>query len=217
LIDWEAMSFFDKKRIIILAPHADDAEYGCGGTISKICKGADLFYVVFSFAAKSLIDGFSKEDVKAEMLQASSVLGVKRGNIISKDYEVREFPRDRQMILEDLVDIKKEIKPDIVFMPSTFDTHQDHKVVCEEGFRAFKGMTIFGYECISNNREFRPGLYVNLKEEDIDKKKRAIECYKSQVIKKKNSVNFVQSLAEVRGHQVDSKYAEAFEVIRLIL
>lgn len=211
------MYFFNNKKIIVLAPHIDDAEYGCGGTISKLCKNSDLFCITFSFAEKSLTGGFVKEDLKLEMFQASDVLGLKRENIINKDYEVREFPRDRQRILEDLINIRKDINPDIIFMPSTFDTHQDHKVICEEGFRAFKNMTIFGYESILNNREFKSDLYITLDKDDVDKKINAIKCYKSQIIKRKNATSFVESLAKTRGYQIGHDYAEAFEVIRLIL
>ena len=211
------MCLFENKRIVVLAPHVDDAEYGCGGTIHKIYKNSELFYIIFSFAEKSLSNGFTRKMLEAEMLEASKVLGVQSENIISKNYEVREFPRDRQKILEDLIKIKKDLNPDIVFMPSSFDTHQDHKVIHEEGFRAFKDTTIFGYESILNNRAFTPHFYSILNKRNVDKKISAIKCFKSQIVKRENSIDFINSLSKVRGAQVRAAYAEAFEVIRLIL
>jgi LmbE family N-acetylglucosaminyl deacetylase len=38
-----------KKRILVLAPHIDDGEFGCGGTIAKlIADRAEVFYAAFS-------------------------------------------------------------------------------------------------------------------------------------------------------------------------
>ena len=54
------------------------------------------------------------------------------------DFEVREFPRDRQKLLETLVSLRNEIKPELVLMPNSDDVHQDHHTVYQEGLRAFK-------------------------------------------------------------------------------
>ena len=40
---------FSNKRILILAPHTDDGELGCGATISKLIETSnDVYYVAFS-------------------------------------------------------------------------------------------------------------------------------------------------------------------------
>ena len=43
------------EKILILAPHTDDGEFGCGGSIAKfIDQGAEVTYAAFSTAEESL-------------------------------------------------------------------------------------------------------------------------------------------------------------------
>ena len=45
--------------VLVLAPHTDDGEFGCGGTMARLIKnGAEVTYVAFSTAAKSVPEGF---------------------------------------------------------------------------------------------------------------------------------------------------------------
>jgi LmbE family N-acetylglucosaminyl deacetylase len=211
------MQFFKGKRVLFIAPHVDDIEYCCSGTISKINKVAEIHYLSFSFAEKSLPKGFSAEDFKEEMFLSVGILRIKRENVINKYYPVREFSKYRQEILDDLVEIRKDINPDIVFIPNSMDTHQDHRVISEEGFRAFKSRTIFGYESLLNNKNFNCDMFITLEEKDFALKVKSIESYKSQVVKRKDSIEAVKSLMKLRGFQANAKYAEAFEVMRMIL
>ena len=68
----------------------------------------------------------------------------------------------RQDILELLVALWEEWRPDAVFQPSLHDIHQDHQVVAAEGLRAFKRTTILGYEIPWNNFDFAYQAYVSL-------------------------------------------------------
>jgi len=72
-----------------------------------------------------------------ELQNASSHLGIKKENIITYDFPVREFPKYRQEILEKLIVLKKEVQPDLVLLPSSSDIHQDHHQIYIEGLRAF--------------------------------------------------------------------------------
>src|SRR5882672_12655752 len=50
------------QRALVLAPHTDDGEFGCGGTMARLVEaGADVRYVAFSIATKSLPDGFAPD------------------------------------------------------------------------------------------------------------------------------------------------------------
>ena len=133
------------------------------------------------------------------------------------NYTVRDFPSHRQQILEDMVRLKKELNPDLVLLPSTDDTHQDHQTVSHEGFRAFKSLSIIGYEMPYNNLNFSTHLFVALGENNIGKKIESLDCYKSQSNRTYAKADFVTSLARVRGTQIGIQYAEAFEVIRWVI
>jgi len=207
-----------KNKILILAPHTDDGELGCGATISKFIKQKkEVFYVAFSIAEESVPDGFPKNILEDEVKDATKVLNIKYSNLIIKKYKVRNFPKYRQEILEDMVILNKTIHPDLVIMPSSFDIHQDHKTIYEEGLRAFKNTSILGYEFMWNNFSFGSTLLSVVSKDDIDLKISALNQYKSQSKKLYAKEKLIKGLANFRGLQISTEYAEAFEVIRWIL
>jgi len=133
------------------------------------------------------------------------------------DFEVRDFPAHRQEILEHMVKLQEQLAPDMVFLPSTDDTHQDHQTVSAEGFRAFKRTTIFGYELPWNNLTFTTGAFVALSEKHLSSKVLALEQYKSQAGRCYATADYIRNLANVRGTQIGIKFAEAFQAIRWIM
>jgi N-acetylglucosamine malate deacetylase 1 len=206
------------KRVLILAPHTDDGEFGCGGTVAKFLEeGAEVFYVAFSSAEKSVPSHLPKDILKQEVKEAVKTLGIPLKNLILLDYEVRDFPKFRQEILEDMFQLNKKIKPDIILLPSIHDTHQDHGVIAEEGFRVFKRSTMLGYEVPWNNLSFDTTCFVHLEQRHIARKIKALKCYKSQNQRNYASAEFIRGLAFTRGVQIGTKYAETFEVIRWVM
>lgn len=205
------------NRILILAPHTDDGEFACGGSIAHFVEEKkEVFYIAFSSAEKSVPKGMPKDILKKEVREATKILGIPEKNLILYEFPVREFPLHRQDILEKMVALEKEIKPNMIFLPSPNDTHQDHLVIAQEGFRAFKRSTILGYEIPWNNLTFHTNAFVFLSENDLNKKIEALKCYKSQADRSYASEEFIRSLARTRGTQIGTKYAEVFEVIRWI-
>lgn len=205
-------------NILVLAPHTDDGELGCGGTIARLVeRGHRVTYVAFSTADQSLPKGFPPGALKDELSQAIKKLGVSTADQIVFDYEVRKLNYVRQEILEDLVRIKRDIPVDLVLMPSLKDIHQDHSTVAMEGLRAFKDRTILGYELIWNNLSFDTDCFVKLEERHVLCKIEALACYKSQAGKAYAAADFIRALARARGVQIGSEFAESFEVVRLVV
>lgn len=210
--------FDNFKKILILAPHVDDGELGCGGTMAKFMREKNkIFYVAFSSAEKSIRKGLPKDTHRKEMRKAMKVFKLPEKNITLFEFEARNYLHYRQEILEEMVKIRKRIKPDLVFLPSTFDTHQDHQVISQEGFRAFKESGILGYELPWNNLTFTTKGFIALKPEHLLEKIKALSCYKSQSRKFYMAKDFIKSLARARGVQIGVRYAEAFEVIKWII
>jgi LmbE family N-acetylglucosaminyl deacetylase len=204
--------------ILVLAPHTDDGEFGCGGTMAKfVAEGKDVWYVAFSAAEKSVPDEFPRDILRKEVIDAMAVIGVPEEHQIILSYPVREFPLHRQDILDDMINLGEKIKPDVVFLPSTYDTHQDHQTIAQEGFRAFKRITMLGYEIPWNNLTFPTQTFVFLEEEYINKKIQALKCYLSQQDRFYASEDFIRSLARTRGTQIGTKYGEVFELIRWVI
>lgn len=206
------------ENVLVLAPHTDDGELGCGGTIARLAeRGCDVTYVAFSTAEESLPPGMPPGTLKKEVREATSKLGVTEENLIIFEYEVRKLNYVRQEILENLVKIKRERPVDLVLMPSLHDIHQDHTTVATEGLRAFKDRTILGYELIWNNLTFNTQCFVKLEDRHIVRKVDALTAYESQAGKAYVSDVFIRSLARTRGVQIGAEYAECFETVRWVM
>jgi LmbE family N-acetylglucosaminyl deacetylase len=206
------------KNILVLSPHTDDGEIGCGGYINKlVLEGAKVTYVAFSTCEESIPEGLPKNILEFEVREATKVLGIDNSNLIIHKFPVRRFGEFRQDILEVMVKLNKEIRPDLVLTPMSSDIHQDHSTINNETIRAFKNISIFGYELIWNNLKLNNNMFVKLNEEHIYNKISAIDKYESQKFRNYISSDYIKSLAHVRGTQVGSKYCETFEVIRLII
>lgn len=204
--------------VLVLAPHTDDAELGCGGTVAKlIAQGHRVVSVSFSAAEDSVPAGFPRDILRTEAVDAAMALGVRREDCLVLDFQVRTFPENRQRILDRMIQLNREYKPSLVFMPSATDTHQDHKTLADEGFRAFKRTTILCYEAPWNMVDFSMRCFVTLSEEDISRKIAALSHYKSQAGRFYVNGDYVRSLALVRGTQISQPLAEAFDVPRLML
>jgi LmbE family N-acetylglucosaminyl deacetylase len=203
-------------NILFLSPHTDDVELGCGGTISRLIReGKNIWVAIFSICDDSLPEGYKPGSLKDECINSLVSLGVPLDNIIFFNYKVRYFNYERQSILENLVNLKRKINPDMVFLPSVDDYHQDHKTIADESIRCFKNnCTLLSYELIWNNTGFKNQIYFVLNETDINNKFLSLKNYKSQSHRNYFSNDFIKSLATVRGIQNGVNYAESFEVIR---
>lgn len=209
--------FNEVEKVLILAPHPDDAEFGLGGTISKLQElGKEIHVAVFSDCEKSTPAGFERGVIMEEFYSSCEFLGIKKENIHAFDFEVRLFPQLRQDILETLIKLRATLRPDLVFLPSSSDIHQDHATIHNEGIRAFKHCNVLGYEMPWNNFEFKSYVYVNLSDKEIERKITALNLYKSQAHRPYSAEEFVKSLAKIRAIQINKKYAESFELIRFI-
>lgn len=206
------------KRIMVLAPHTDDGELGCGGTIARaISEGAVVYYIAFSTAEASVPEGFARNQLEKEVREATSLLGIPEDQLFVYKYQVRKLNYVRQEILEELIRLRAIIQPEVVFLPSSEDIHQDHVTIYKEGVRAFKHSSLFGYELLWNNLSFSTDCFIKLEPEQLETKVRALSAYKTQEGRHYMRPEFIRSLATVRGTQINEMYAEAFEVVRLIL
>lgn len=212
------LNLFQGARTLFLAPHTDDVELGCGATLARCveeCETVDV--VVFSTAGQSLPEGSDPDRLTKEFLKAMEEYKIPRERLHVYDYQVRRLNYSRQEVLEDLVQLRSSIRPNIVFTPSGGDVHQDHQVVHNESLRAFKNVTMLGYELPWNHFHFETRVFTNVSEEHLATKLRALQAYKSQFEKNRGYFDeeFIKGLARVRGIQQGVKYSEAFELVTL--
>ncbi len=205
------------QRMLILAPHADDGELGAGGTIHKYASAAEsVTYVAFSTCAQSLPDGLAPDTMEHECRAATARLGIPGDRLEFLDFRVRRFNERRQDILDEMIRLRREVRPTLVFAPNSVDVHQDHTVIHQEAMRAFKGTTLLGYELPWNSRHFDFDLVVGLSEADLEAKLAAISAYESQHFRPYVDREVQRGIAIYNGLKGGVPLAEAFEVLRWI-
>lgn len=205
------------NKILVLAPHTDDGELGCGGAIARFCaEGKEVHYAAFCLCSKSLPAGMPADTLTHECKRATAALGIKPEHLVLYNYKVRELPAFRQQILEELLQLNRQLNPDLVLLPAVSDVHQDHQVIHQEGLRAFKNTSFAGYELPWNNYSFSTNFFVKLGSKEVQTKINALKEYHSQVHRNYMQEDFIRSLAKVRGVQCNTEYAEAFEIYKLI-
>src|SRR5439155_14233271 len=114
------------QRALVLAPHTDDGEFGCGGTMARLVEaGCEVRYVAFSIATRSLPDGFAPDTLAREVGEATAELGIPPERLTLHSFDVRPFPENRQAILELLFALWDELHPDFVFQPTLHDVRSE--------------------------------------------------------------------------------------------
>jgi LmbE family N-acetylglucosaminyl deacetylase len=208
---------FGSSRALVIGAHTDD-EFGCAGLIARLIEtGTEVHFACFSSCEESVPEGYDVDVLKREVRDAIAVLGIAPERFYLYDFRVRHFPANRQAILEELITLRRRIDPDLVLLPSSSDIHQDHGVVAAEGVRAFKHATVLGYELPMNTISFRHACFVALEPRHIEIKARHAEAYTSQQFRTYMRQDFLEALAMVRGVQMNAPFAEAFEVIRMVV
>jgi len=203
---------FYGKRIFFLGAHPDDIELGCGALIAHIAKKADIRCVTLSDnqknpALKNLVD---------EHYRSMNLLGVPQEKIILGSFETRRFPQSRQEILEYLFDLNHKFEPEIVFVHTRADLHQDHATVTEEALRAFRGTSIFGYDVIRSSYGFFPSFLVEVDERDVELKIKALAEYDTYANKYYFKPEVTRATLIRHGAIAERNYAEAFDILRII-
>ena len=92
------------QTILVLSPHTDDAELGCGATIARLTEQKnDVFIAIFSDAKDSVPSSWPPHTLRRECKAALPKLGVSPQRIQFFDYRVRHFSSSRQDVLGDLI------------------------------------------------------------------------------------------------------------------
>jgi LmbE family N-acetylglucosaminyl deacetylase len=206
-----AFSILKRNKYLFLGAHPDDIELGAGATIAKaILHGAKCSMGIFSTFRDT------QPHLIEESLSALKILGVNQENVKFFDFPVRNFPEYRQQILQTIID-NYSGGFDTIFVPSAPDIHQDHEVIFKEALRAFKFSSILGYELPWNIFDDKKTVYNRITQEHLDLKISALEKFGSQRERYYMSPSDSHAVATFRGLQINSKYAEAFELYRGII
>lgn len=205
------MTFFG-KRVCFFGAHPDDIEIGCGALIAHISAQTDLRCVTLSNNQKNPL----LTKVVDEHYRSMQILGVPAEKVIVGNFETRRFQQARQEILEYMLEIRNSFNPDIVFVHTRADLHQDHSTVTEEGLRAFRGTTVLGYDVIRSSYGFFPHFLVEVTESDVSTKIRALAEYHTYDEKYYFDAELTRSILVKNGALAERKFAEGFDILRII-
>ena len=206
------MMLFKGKRVFFIGAHPDDIEIGCGALIANIQNNAEVFCITLSDNQKNP----SLVNVAKEHNESMRILGVNEEHRFLESFETRRFKHSRQEILEYLFSINKKYQPDMVFVHSNSDLHQDHSTVTQESLRVFRGTSLLGYDVIRSSYGFFPTLLIEVNESDVEKKIESLAAYKTY----KDVYYFAPELTRAimirNGAIAEKKYAEGFDILRMI-
>jgi len=72
-------------KVLILSPHTDDAELGCGASIARMVEeGAEILWIVFSIAEDSLPRHLPRDTLKKEFMNALGCLGLQEAGYVAE-------------------------------------------------------------------------------------------------------------------------------------
>jgi len=206
-----SLEFFGKK-VFFIGAHPDDIELGCGALIANISSSTEVYCITLSDNQKNPL----LSNVVNEHYESMKTLGVPKDHVIVGEFETRCFIHQRQEILEFLFDFNKKFRPDIVFTHSKSDLHQDHGVVTGETLRAFRGISVFGFDVIRSSQGFFPTFLVEVTDHNVAKKINSLAAYKTYADKYYFSAELTRSILIRNGALCERPYAEGFDILRMV-
>ena len=204
------------QTILCLGAHADDIEIGCGGTLLKLLAENESLHVHWVV--------LGARDRRAEEALASArafLQDAGSSEIVIKGFRDSFFPYVGGEIKEYFCDLQKEVSPDLIFTHRREDMHQDHRLLAELTWNAFRDHTILEYEIPKYEGDLGcPNVYVPLDEPTTHRKiDLIVDSFKSQHSKGWFSADLFRALMTIRGAESNSpsKFAEGLYARKLTI
>src|SRR5262245_37449596 len=225
------------RRVLVVAPHADDETIGAGGTIARhVAEGDDVNVAIVTGHGNGPHPLWPRsvwDTVRGEAARAMAELGVKQ---LHFDEIPAALVADQPVwkLNKTIGAIVQKLEPEILYVPFPFDLHKDHR----ETFHALSvawrtsspsGRNIKSVYCYEVQSEthwnapyleagFLPNTWVDITAH-LETKLRALACYASQLrpAPDARSLDAVRALAVWRGSQQNFAAAEAFFCVRQLI
>ncbi|MDX9992856.1 MAG: PIG-L family deacetylase [Anaerolineales bacterium] len=203
---------FSGKRLLFLGAHPDDIELGCGALIHNIGSKSEILCVTLSDNQKNPL----LQNVVQEHYRSMAALGVPPEGVILREFSTRLFDKARQEILEYFLKLRKDFQPDIVFVHSKQDIHQDHNTMTEEALRAFRGITVLGFDVVRSSYNFFPHFLVEVSAADVEAKLTALAQYETYADKYYFQRDLLRATMIRHGTLAELPFAEGFDILRIV-
>lgn len=225
---------------MVVAAHPDDELLGLGATMHKLIKeqGVQARVIILGEGITSRSDTRDTELWKETLEQHHRNVEAARRLIGYHGVQAYNFSDNRfdSHALLDIVKVveheKEQFCPDFIFTHHGGDLNIDHQVTFQAVMTATRPMedeqvkAIFTFETPSASewqatcdpRHFMPNLYMEISEADLKAKCDAMAAYEfeSRAFPHPRSAEALRILAQSRGYIVGKRFAEAFQMVRMI-
>jgi LmbE family N-acetylglucosaminyl deacetylase len=218
-------------RVLVVVSHRDDETLGLGGAIARhVASGDTVAAISMTDGVSARANGSLEQESRARLeasMAAAEILGFEWLGSAS-------FP-DNKMDAVALLDvvkfieaIKQEFAPELLYTHFPGDLNIDHALTARAAFTAFrpehssvlKEIRTFevpsatDYGTVIGNT-FAPHLFIDVSR-FWETKKRALRAYETELRNPPHSRSLegIEALASLRGHQNCLGLAEAFQVHR---
>lgn len=204
-----------RQVVLAIGAHPDDIEFGCGATLMRYREEGCQTHALILTGGERGHAAPDAAQTRAEEANASARL------LAFNSVEMRDFPdtqlhTQREALRNAIESAVQKLEPDLIFTHTPHDLHSDHRSVFEATREAARGpCTILAYENPNTPAEFNPGFYVDIGDY-LDDKIAAIARHKTQAGKPYTDPEVIRHSAGFRGTQARVKFAEAFEVVRVL-
>jgi LmbE family N-acetylglucosaminyl deacetylase len=205
-----------RRTVLCLGAHADDIEIGCGGTLLRLLERwpeVDVHWHVFS------APGARRRE--AERSAAAWLTGASRTTVRIGRFRESYFPDHWAAIKRAVERIRQSCDPDLVFTHWRDDRHQDHRVLSDLAWNAFRQHTILEFEIPKYDGDLgQPNVYVGLDEAVCRRKTELLmRHFPTQRTKHWFTPDTFMALLRLRGLECgpDAHYAEAFHGRKLVI
>lgn len=201
------------KNILVISPHPDDMEFGCGGTIYKFSKKG---YKIKIYTVTLGEYGGDPNLRKKEQEKSAKILNA---DVMFGNFKDTEVFLKRELII-DIENVIKKINPFLIFVNFFKDSHQDHVAISKATITSARYINNLLFYETPTSFDFIPNIYFDIG--DVLKvKEKLLKAHRSQVyktrVKNLSIIESAKSTAIFRGYQARVKYAEAFLSQRLLL
>ena len=224
-----------REKVLIIVAHPDDEVLGCGGYISKYKNSKDFRVIFIGEGTSCRYDNYNLNDeIRNKILkrQKQSIKSLKFLGI--KKFQYYNLPCGRFDSV-DIIDINKIIekeiskfKPNIILTHSINDCNNDHRIINRSVMMSTRPSNsnmflseIKTFEILSSTEwnfesQFNPNFFEILSQKNINEKIKAFYYYESEIQTKDmpRTKDGITTLAKSRGKIVNSKFAEAYKLIR---
>ena len=213
------------KNILAIGAHSDDVEFGCGGTLIKHVKNGDDVHILIMSNGnmKHSVTGEVIRTIKQTNVECKNGASIIGANLIQLNFSDRKVPFDMDSIsaIENVINLHNI---DTIYTHWSGDTHQDHINTLQSSLSAGRLVdNVLCYEQVPVPRVTNvypvANYYVDITPY-MDIKIKSCKSHESQINKylksKIDMIDGLDILARYRGNQINRKYAEAFDVLKMV-